>query len=278
MAEAAPAGFQVVDGLDALDREDARLFIVLGVFDGLHRGHQYLLRALRREARRRSARPAVVTFDAHPEEIIEGRAPAVLCDPEERLVRFARAGVEIVVIAHFDARVRATPYDEFVRSIRRRVDLAGFLMTPGAAFGYERGGTVATVGAMGAHDGFDVAVVPDLMVDGRPVSSSTIRDAVRRGDLLTARRQLGRSVAATGLISGAGEAGGGRLVTFDAPVALPPAGRYRARVEPAPSLGRSGAESPAERTVRVVDGGIVIERPIAVAAHARVRIAFRHPA
>jgi riboflavin kinase / FMN adenylyltransferase len=276
MAEA--AGLHVVDGLDALRRADGRLFVVLGAFDGLHRGHLYLLRALRREARARTSRPTVVTFDAHPDEIIQGRAPAVLCDPEERLVRFARAGVEVVVIAHFDARVRATPYDEFVRSIRLRVDLAGFLMTPAAAFGYERRGTVDTVGAMGAREGFDVAVVPDLALDGRAVGSSAIRDAIAAGDLTEARRLLGRRVAVTGRVGEPSGGGPASRVTFAAPVALPPPGRYRASVGPAWALGQPSRMRAVERTVRVVAGEVLIERPIPFPADERLRIALRERA
>ena len=272
-----PTELHLVEGIDALGPTAGRLFVVLGAFDGLHRGHLSLLRALRREARARAARPTVVTFDAHPDEIIEGRAPAVLCDPEERLVRFARAGVEVVVVARFDARVRTTPYDEFVRSIRRRVDLAGFLMTPAAAFGYERRGTVDAVRALGAREGFDVAVLPDVAIDGRVVASSTIRRAIADGDLETARRLLGRSVAATGRLGGPTD-GSTQRVVFGAPVALPPAGRYRAMVGRAWGIDRPFGSATLSRTVRVVDAEVVLERPVPLPAAERVRVAFRERA
>src|SRR5450755_296298 len=100
-----------------------RLFFVVGAFDGLHRGHAYLLARLRAAAARHGARPAVITFDHHPDEILVGAAPPVLCDPLERLVRFGRAGVEVVVVQHFDATVRMTPYEVFVRAIASRFEL-----------------------------------------------------------------------------------------------------------------------------------------------------------
>ena len=106
----------VVTGIDRLRPEHGRLFVVVGVFDGLHRGHRYLLRHLRREALRRAARPAVITFDAHPDEIIVGAAPPLLCDPDERLVRLAAAGVEVTVVQHFDDALRSTTHE---RSWRR---------------------------------------------------------------------------------------------------------------------------------------------------------------
>src|SRR5450631_3501034 len=120
-----------VGGSDPDERESGlgRLFFVVGAFDGLHRGHTYLLARLRTAAARYRARPAVITFDHHPDEILVGAAPPVLCDPAERLVRFGRAGVDVVVVQHFDAALRLTPYTDFVAALRQRFDLAGFLMT-----------------------------------------------------------------------------------------------------------------------------------------------------
>jgi FAD synthase len=279
MAEGPPRSLRVVHRVEALERTDGRLFIVLGVFDGLHRGHTYLLRVLRREAAQRRARSTVVTFDAHPDEVIAGRAPAVLCDPEERLVRFSRAGVDVVVVAHFDATVRETPYDAFVRQIAERVELAGFLMTPDAAFGYQRRGTPEAIATLGAtlEPPFDVAVVPTLTLDGEPVRSSTIRAAIGAGDLATARKLLGRSVAVTGRVASVRDGVlDGPVVVFDLPPALPPVGRYRAAVEPAWSLDSEPSRArPRARNVIVENDRVVLEGSPDVAADARVRIAFR---
>jgi hypothetical protein len=96
-------------GVAALQPEMGRLYVAVGVFDGLHRGHMYLLRELRRAAQRAGARPAVITFDAHPEELIEGLAPPLLCDPDERLVRLQAAGVEVTVVQHFDHALGSRP-------------------------------------------------------------------------------------------------------------------------------------------------------------------------
>ena len=99
------------------------------------------------------ARPAVLTFDHHPEEILAGAAPPLLCDPDERLARLERDGVAVTVVEHFDEALRRTPYDAFVARIRARTRLAGFLMTPDAAFGHERRGTPETLAALGVESG-----------------------------------------------------------------------------------------------------------------------------
>jgi riboflavin kinase/FMN adenylyltransferase len=213
----------VVDGVEGLTRGHGRLFVVIGVFDGLHRGHAYLLRHLGREATERFARPTVITFDHHPDEVIRGAAPPLLLHPDERLELLAGAGVDVTVVQHFDEAVRRTPYDAFVERIRSRVDLAGFLMTPDAAFGFERRGTPQTLTELGRRDGFDVVVVPPFTLDGRPVRSSEVRAAITAGDLAIARELMGRDVTITGSASTDG------LTTelhFDMPIALPPAGRY----------------------------------------------------
>lgn len=256
----------VVKGIDALTPGHGRLFVVVGVFDGLHRGHHYLLAQLRGAAARHGARPAVLTFDAHPDEIVLGSAPPLLLDPDERLARLAAAGVEVGVVQHFDADLRMTEYDAFVRMIAARVELAGFLMTPDAAFGHDRRGTPASLAALGRVQGFDVAVVPPFALEGRPVRSGAIRQAIAAGDLDAARHLLGRPVAVTGELADDG-------VTFRVPVAMPPAGRYAARIEPAWTPdGR--VRPPRRAVVRIDDRRLVVPVAAAAGLGARARVAL----
>lgn len=227
-------GMAVITGIDALHAGLGRLFVVVGVFDGLHLGHLYLLGRLREEAARRDARPTVITFDHHPDEILTGAAPPLICDPGERLDRLAGAGVEVTVVQHFDVALRMTEFGEFIRRIAAGAALAGFLMTPDSAFGHERRGTPEAVAALGASMGYDVAVIPSLDLDGRPVRSGEIRSDIAAGDLAGAARLLGRPYAVVG---DAIEAGMSRVaLRFGMPVALPPPGAYDVTLE------RSGME------------------------------------
>jgi riboflavin kinase/FMN adenylyltransferase len=260
---------QVVHGVDALSPGNGRLFIVIGVFDGLHLGHQYLLRELVREAVRLGATPAVLTFDHHPDEILIGAAPPLLCDPDERLDRLEGAGVGVTIVQTFDVALRQTPYDAFIRRIADRVELAGFLMTPESAFGFERRGTPETIAALGRELGYEVVVVPPFTLDGAPVASSGIRAAIAGGDVATAKRLLGRPVAVVGTVSrslrSATELG------FPVPVALPAPGAYLAAVETAGGARR-------QRDLIVATSGVRLEPPVPALTGSRLRIELLAPA
>ena len=234
----------VVHGIDAVEPAHGPLFAVVGVFDGIHVGHAYLLRHLVDEAAARGARPTVITFDHHPDEVIVGAAPPLLVDPGERLRLLGEAGAEVVVVQHFDAALRMTPYDAFIHRITDRVRLAGLLMTPDAAFGHERRGTPETLAGLGAATAppFEVVIVPPFTLDGNAISSSDIRRLVAAGDLGAAARLLGRPYAVVGSPDGDG------ALSFEMPVALPPAGDYPVAIE---ALADGGAVS---AIARVEDG------------------------
>jgi riboflavin kinase/FMN adenylyltransferase len=247
----------VVAGVDGLRAEHGPVFAVVGVFDGLHRGHLYLLDHLEREATARDARATVITFDHHPDEVITGTAPPLLMDPQERLERLEAAGVDVTVVQHFDDAVRHTTYDAFVERIRRHAGLAGLLMTPDAAFGFERRGTPEALAALGERDGFEVVVVPPFTLDGRSVRSSDVRAALAAGDLGLAEALLGRPVTISAQAAPAVE-GIGTPLAFAWPVALPPHGTYACRVG-----DTTGA-------LRIDDGSVILEGP--TVAPGRVRL------
>lgn len=252
----ADPGIEVVAGVEGLTSAHGPLFAVIGVFDGLHRGHQYLLGRLVTEARGRAARSAVITFDSHPDEVLVGAAPPLLLDQDERIRLLGEAGVEVVVVQHFDAALRMTEYDAFVHRISSRAALAGILMTPDAAFGHDRRGTPDTVAALGAAEGFDVVVAPPFTIEGRSVRSSDIRAAIADGNFGRAEELLGRPYAVVGTP--------GRDGTLDLkmPVACPPTGSYEVIVD----------EKPA--SIVIDDTGIHLEPSPAWVPETFVRIEF----
>jgi len=251
---------RIARGLGRLHASEHPAFVVVGVFDGLHRGHQYLLANLVEQAAARNARPMVITFDHHPDEVVMGSAPPLLCDPDERFARMEEAGVETVVVVHFDQKLRETTYDAFVAQLTARGPLSGFLMTPDAAFGYQRAGTPEALAALGRAQGFEVVVVPPYALGGRQVRSTEVRAAIAAGDLDLASALLGRLHTVIGTAMPDGE---GSVLRFDLPVALPPAGRWEAMVV---------ADDVAQfETVVIDDGRVRLARP---GSPGRTRVAF----
>lgn len=221
-------------GLEALPT-GLRLAATVGVFDGLHRGHLAVLRALVRTARALGAAPVVITFDPHPDLVLRGVAPTLLCDLDERMARLAAAGVTHLVVQPFDRALAALSAEEFVARLGRARDLAALLMTPESAFGRGREGTSASLAIVGARRGFRVVEVAALRSGGGAVSSGRIRSLLAEGRLGAAARLLGRRPAVTGEVvrgDGRGRALGYPTanLAFAAPVALPLDGIYAVRV------------------------------------------------
>jgi riboflavin kinase / FMN adenylyltransferase len=266
------APFDLVAGVDALRPEHGPLFAVVGVFDGLHLGHRWLLEALLMHAERLGARPTVITFDSHPDEVLVGAAPPLLLDPGDRLRLLQDAGVAVVVVQHFDAALRRTPYDRFVARMTERTRLAGLLMTPDAAFGHERRGTPEALTALGARSDpqFEVVVVPPFALEGRPVSSSEIRRLVEAGELGQAGRFLGRPYSVAGNRAEPEGITTPIPVTFPLPVALPPAGDYAVTVVDAAVPGPAG---PAIATIRADPPSLEVAGELVPPA-SRLRIVF----
>ena len=221
-------------GLAELDRSRPRV-ATIGVFDGLHRGHRAVLRQLVREARRTKATATAVTFEPHPDAVLRGAPPPRLGDPEQLMERMAALGIDEFVVQPFDERFSRLEPEPFLRLLGAGEGLRAFFMTPETAFGRNRRGDAATVAAIGERLGFRLVLVKPLLVGGRPVSSSRVREAVTGGRLAEARRLLGRAPSATGrVVRGAGR---GRdlgfptaNLAFDEPVALPGDGIYAVHV------------------------------------------------
>jgi len=244
-----------IRGIDHLPK-DTRLAVTVGVFDGVHRGHQQVFRVLEETARRLGAMPVVVTFDPHPDAVVAGRAPDMLMDRRERIERIGRLVGGVVVLQTFDEVFRRTTAEEFVKRLGGGRNLAALVMTRVSAFGRDRGGTLPVLREMGAAGGWELVEAPTLDSGGARVSSARIRQLVSDGQLDTAAELLGRPFALVGSVVH-GEQRGRELgfptanLDFAQPVALPPDGIYAARV----SWGGEEVLEPQERADAVVSLG-----------------------
>jgi riboflavin kinase/FMN adenylyltransferase len=168
--------------------------VAVGVFDGVHRGHQRILARARDEAQRAGAGFAVVTFEPHPDAVLGKAAPRPPLTPVgEKRELLGQAGADRVEILHFDRAMAALEPEEFVR--RYLIDPLGLIRLVAGqdfALGKNRKGTLAYLHDLGARWGFVVDAVPLLLDPDGPVSSSRIRQFLAKGSVEDAARLLGR--------------------------------------------------------------------------------------
>ena len=238
---------KVLSDLDELPRGLAFAF-ALGVFDGVHRGHERVLSETVGAARRAQGRAVVMTFDPHPDEVLRGVAPPLLCDPQEKLAHLAAAGIGLTVVQRFDAAFAAQAPEEFLARLAAGRELRALVMTAETAFGRDRAGTLATAEKMSRQMGFELVRCPEIDVGGERISSTRLRGLLAAGRLAQVRRLLGRHYAVIGEVVG-GDRRGRDLgyptanLHFDRPVALPADGIYAVRA----SWGGPGPLRPTHR-------------------------------
>ena len=227
---------QVIRSLDELAAVRTPLVVAVGVFDGVHLGHQQVIRLAREQAAREGAAAWVMTFDPHPLQIVQpALTPPLLTRLPDRLDLFRSHGVEGVVIVPFDeAFSRIEPEAFLDHLVARMPDLRGVVIGENWRFGRQARGNVALLRALAARYRFEVTVAPPVVWDGGTLSSTRVRDAVARGDLAACRAMLGRPHAVRGpVIHGMKR---GRRLGFPTAnldvtgCAIPPSGIYAAQV------------------------------------------------
>ncbi|MFZ0882491.1 MAG: bifunctional riboflavin kinase/FAD synthetase [Candidatus Acidiferrales bacterium] len=181
--------------------------VTIGNFDGVHVGHQKILRGVIERARAMDAVSTVLTFFPHPARVLRPDvAPDLLETLPQRLAEFAALGIEATLVLKFDLELARASAEDFaqkflVDTLRARAVLVG----ENFRFGHKQAGDVKLLEELGAKNGFAVEIVEPVLVDGQVVSSSAIRSAVREGRVDEARRMLGRPFALAGEIrSGTG--------------------------------------------------------------------------
>lgn len=173
----------------------------LGVFDGVHIGHRAVIDQTRDLARDLGGESVVVTFDVHPRRVLTGQAPRTLTSVPHRLVLFERLGVDHAVVLPFDETVRDLTASEFAeRVFVAGMDAKGIVLGFDSRFGKGREGDIDFLRGWAADRDVVVRSAPPILFEGRPISSTVIRDAIERGEHDVAQAILGRPVAVYGKV------------------------------------------------------------------------------
>jgi len=188
--------------------------LAIGSFDGIHLGHQAVLRATVERARTLKAVPTALTFDPSPRKVLRPEtAPLQLSTISQRLSWFSAMGLEAGVVLPFTLELsRQTPEEFVLQILVRDLRIKAVFVGENFRFGHKQAGDVQRLRELGAVHGFEVVILPPVIYRGEVVSSTIIRREVAEGDVSHAARLLGRPFALTGeVITGTGT---GRRFTF----------------------------------------------------------------
>lgn len=184
--------------------------VTIGVFDGLHLGHQSIMRAVVDRAALNGTTPTVVTFDPHPRSILYPEsAPPLLQTFEQRLEGMAFLGIRQVLAIPFTLDIAALSAEEFVeRFLVDSLDAKAIYLGRGFAFGRKRSGNIDVLRRMSVRFGFEADEVGEVELRGRRISSTATRQALQLGRVNLARRMLGRPYGVEGLVTEGRRLGG----------------------------------------------------------------------
>jgi riboflavin kinase/FMN adenylyltransferase len=177
--------------------------LTLGVFDGLHLGHQAIVRTVVERAAAAGATPTLVTFDPHPRQVLKpDTAPPLLQTFNQKMEGLKLLGIEQVVVLEFNQELAAMYAEEFVeRYIVKGLRAREVYLGKGFAFGHERRGNIEMLQWLSHQLGFFAAEVPEVQLRGRRISSTMIRMLLKSGRVNLARRMLGRPYGIEGVVT-----------------------------------------------------------------------------
>ena len=208
--------------------------VAFGMFDGVHEGHARLMRTANELAALHDLTSVVYTFSSHPmATFAPDRVPPQLETRSEKVRTIAQLGVDVAVLRSFDRAYAALSPEEFVRSFAEALHPRHVVIGFNYSFGCKGAGKAEDMIRLGKAFGFETHVVPEVQIDGLPVSSTRIRAAVGEGDMEEAEKLLGRPYALCGVVEH-GKQLGRRLdfptanLRWDRSKALPPKGVYAA--------------------------------------------------
>ncbi|MEQ8673473.1 MAG: bifunctional riboflavin kinase/FAD synthetase [Aggregatilineales bacterium] len=175
--------------------------VTIGVFDGVHVGHQYLIRRVVEEAHARDMKAVVLTFFPHPDIVIRGlEGRYYLTTPEQRAEQLLKLGVDVVVTQTFDDSIRHVRAEDFVDRLLKHLNMKVLRVGADFAMGYQREGNVPFLTALGVEKAFTVEPIELVQSENNAevISSSRIREALDAGDMAQVRAYLGRGYALGG--------------------------------------------------------------------------------
>ena len=174
--------------------------VAFGFFDGLHCGHQQLLETLMKTAQENGYVDVVHTFSNHPLSILGDGHPPMLFTSEEKWQALRAFGVKHVCMVPFTRALSQLTYKAFMKSLMHTIPIREVVVGFNYRLGVDREGTTDKLAELGKELGFSVTVVPPVLYEGKPISSTRIRGLLHQGDLKSATAMLGRPFSISGKV------------------------------------------------------------------------------
>ena len=195
-----------INGLNQLSETFDYPVMAIGVFDGIHRGHQEVIQRLVDRAHKRNGACVVLTFWPHPQKIISSAgAPLLIQTLEQKEEMLGQLGVDLLVRVPFTRKLSLYSPEKFVQEVLHNYGIREMHVGSNFRFGHQRSGNIHTLQTLGEEFGFEIYEIAPVMFRGQRISSTAIRKALSRGQAAFARRLLGRPYQILGtVVRGAG--------------------------------------------------------------------------
>jgi len=182
--------------------------LTVGVFDGVHAGHRYLLENLKWRAQEKNLLSGVVTFNPHPQSVLHSHSQLPwLNDLKDRVKSLQELGIDLVVVLSFTSEMSHLSAREFISLLKRYLKMRGLVVGPDFALGRGREGDANLLRSLGKEMEFSVETIPPFTVDGEIVSSTLIRQTLAQGNMTKVEKLMGRHFYLAGKVITAGKRG-----------------------------------------------------------------------
>ena len=187
----------IIHAANELKPAGRKVCLAIGFFDGVHLGHQQIIRQTITDARQHDALALVLTFDRHPNTVVApDHVPPLIYSLPQKLRAIESLGADTLLLIHFDETFSGQTGEDFIRSLARDVgQIQSLCVGADFVFGHKRSGNVGLLKKLGAEIGFHVHGLAAVSLDNEIVSSTRIRELIRAGDLDTVSQMLGRPYA-----------------------------------------------------------------------------------
>jgi riboflavin kinase/FMN adenylyltransferase len=228
---------KIIRSASELGTEHRPVCLAIGFFDGVHLGHQQIIRQTITDARQHDAIAIVITFDRHPASVVApARAPALIHSLHQKIATIESLNPDTLLLIHFDTAFSEQPAEAFIRSLVRDFGrLRSLCVGASFTFGHHRQGTVGLLEKLGRDLDFTVHGLAAVSLDGVAISSTRVREAIRTGHLDRAGQMLGRTYTLAGNVLAGDQLGrklGFPTANLDvAGLVLPPGGVYATRTQ-----------------------------------------------